>query len=372
MSACPAPSGLFDLEPEAVGVQMAGGSENSGGLPIDGVSRQDKLAGGLPRAHPSTAVSVSLVRWRLCSVGVFVAVASWVLVSAEGAWAKPTPRPVPNSTLPGAGAFEGPVDTVRVGGIRLGYRQFGRGPNLLMVTGDTAAMSLWTPYLLRPLAEHFRVTIFDNRGVGYSTDNVAVPMTVPLMARDTADLIRALALRRTTLVGWSMGGEIGITVAELYPHLLARLVTSGGDAGSRHTIPPPPGLIKQLNSGSLTAALNLLFPPTPAGQAAQTQFVQSYAAIPQEQLSKITLRRQERAELAFLRYAKVWNGLGSITAPVLVTNGALDKGVPVQNARNLHRRIPRSRLSIFPGAAHGMMFQDAAKFAAQVARFAGS
>jgi len=93
-------------------------------------------------------------------------------------------------------------------------------------------------------------------------------------------------------------------------------------------------------------------------------------AIPQEQLSKITLRRQERAELAFLRYPKVWNGLGDITTPVLVTNGALDKGVPVQNARNLHRRIPHWQLSIFAGAAHGMMFQDAAQFTARVVRFA--
>jgi pimeloyl-ACP methyl ester carboxylesterase len=292
------------------------------------------------------------------------------LVLAGVASARPVPQQVPNSTLPGAGAFEGPVYTVPVDGIRLGYRQFGQGPNLLMVTGDTAAMSLWTTYLLQPLSEHFRVTIFDNRGVGYSTDNVAVKLTVPLMARDTAGLIRALALKRVTLAGWSMGGEIGITLAELYPHLLTRLVTSGGDAGSRHTIPPPPGLIKRLNSGSLTAALKLLFPPTPAGQAAQTQFVQSYLAIPQEQLSKITLRRQERAELAFLRYPKVWNGLGNITTPVLVTNGALDKGVPVRNARNLHRRIPRSQLSIFAGAAHGMMFQDAAKFTARVVRFA--
>ena len=56
--------------------------------------------------------------------------------------------------------------------------------------------------------------------------------------------------------------------------------------------------------------------------------MQSYLAIPQEQLSKVTLRRQERAELAFLRYPKIWNGLATITTPVLVTNGALDKGVP--------------------------------------------
>ena len=57
--------------------------------------------------------------------------------------------------------------------------------------------------------------------------------------------------------------------------------------------------------------------------------------------------------------------------PVLVTNGELDQGVPVRNARNLARRIPGARLSIYAGAAHGMMFQDAERFAAQVARFAG-
>jgi pimeloyl-ACP methyl ester carboxylesterase len=41
------------------------------------------------------------------------------------------------------------------------------------------------------------------------------------MARDTAGLIRALALKRATLAGLSMGGEIGITLTELYPNLLA-------------------------------------------------------------------------------------------------------------------------------------------------------
>jgi hypothetical protein len=146
------------------------------------------------------------VRWRLRSlIAVPVMVALAGLVLAGVASARPVPQQVPNSTLPGAGGFEGPVYTVPVDGIRLGYRQFGQGPNLLMVTGDTAAMSLWTTYLLQPLAEHFRVTIFDNRGVGYSTDNVAVRLTVPLMARDTAGLIRALALTRVTLAGWSMG-----------------------------------------------------------------------------------------------------------------------------------------------------------------------
>jgi pimeloyl-ACP methyl ester carboxylesterase len=240
-----------------------------------------------------------------------------------------------------------------------------------MVTGDTAPMSLWMPYLLRPLAQDFTVTIFDNRGVGYTTDDLTRPMTVPLMARDTAGLIEALGLVKPTLVGWSMGGEIGLTLAEQKPTLLGALVTTGGDAGSRHTVPPPPGLIRKLANPKAGADvfLGLLFPPNAQGVQATARFVAGYEAIPQEKIAPRTLKRQDVAEESFLRYAGTWRGLAAIVTPTLLTNGALDRGVPPVNARRLHARIPGSELSIYGGAAHGMLFQDAERFAAEVARF---
>jgi pimeloyl-ACP methyl ester carboxylesterase len=283
------------------------------------------------------------------------------------------PKLVPHSKLPGAGAFEGPVYTLPVDGIEIGYRQFGHGPDLIMVEGDTAPMSLWMPYLLHPLARNFRVTIFDNRGVGYSTDDLSRPLTVPLMARDTGQLIEALGLVDPTLVGWSMGGEIGVTLAEQEPALLGALVTTGGDAGSSHTVPPPPGLIRRLANphAGTNVFLELLFPPTAAGGAATARFIHGFESIPQEKVSPRTLRRQEAAEEAFLSYAGTWRGLPAITTPTMITNGALDPGVPPVNARRMNARIPGSSLSIYAGAAHGMLFQDAERFAAQIARFAG-
>jgi pimeloyl-ACP methyl ester carboxylesterase len=258
-----------------------------------------------------------------------------------------------------------------VDGTEIGYRQFGHGPDLLMVQGDTASMSLWMPYLLHPLARSFRVTIFDNRGVGYTTDDLAKPITVPLMARDTGELIEALGLVKPTLAGWSMGGEIGLTLAEQKPSLLGALVTTGGDAGSSHTVPPPPGLVHELANpkASTSVFLDLLFPPTPAGGAATARFVHGFESIPQEKVSPRTLKRQEAAEEAFLRYTRTWRGLPAITTPTLLTNGALDRGVPPVNGRRIHARIPGSSLSIYAGAAHGMLFQDAERFAAEIAKF---
>ena len=312
------------------------------------------------------------LRRLLLPVVAVVVLAGGVPTTASAAAPRPVPQVVPDSTPPGDAAFTGPVHRVPANGIEIGYRQFGSGPDLLLITGDTAPMSLWTPYLLAPLAERFRVTIFDNRGVGFTTDDPSVRLTVPLMARDTAALVEALGLRRPTVVGWSMGGEIALTMAALRIGRIGRIVTSGGDAGSRHTIPPPPGLIDALaDPGDVETALRIMFPDTPAGQAASARFVQAVVATPQEAVSAQTLRRQAAAEKAFLRTSAVWRRLGRIRVPTLVTNGALDQAVPVANARRLARRIPGARLSIYRGASHGMMFQDAERFAAEVARFAG-
>jgi pimeloyl-ACP methyl ester carboxylesterase len=299
------------------------------------------------------------------------AAAARATTAPEDVIGQAAPKLVPHSTLPGAGKFEGPVSKLAVNGIEIGYRQFGHGPDLIMVQGDTAPMSLWMPYLLHPLAKSFRVTIFDNRGVGYTTDDLSRPITVPLMARDTGELIEALGLVKPTLVGWSMGGEIGLTLAERQPTMLGALVTTGGDAGSSHTVPPPPDLIRKLanpNAG-VNVFLELLFPATPAGGAATARFVHGVESIPQEKVSPRTLRRQEAAEEGFLKYDATWRGLPGITTPTLLTNGGVDPGVPPINARRMHARIPGSSLSIYAGAAHGMLFQDAERFAAQVAKF---
>jgi len=70
---------------------------------------------------------------------------------------------LPNSALSGPGAFLGPVRQIPVDGIKIGYRQFGSGPDLIMVMGDTGTMSDWTVNLLSQLGRHYHVTILATR-----------------------------------------------------------------------------------------------------------------------------------------------------------------------------------------------------------------
>ena len=53
----------------------------------------------------------------------------------------------------------------------------------------------------------------------------------------------------------------------------------------------------------------------------------------------------------------------------MLTNGALDPGVPPVNARRIQARVVDSSVAIYAGAAHGMLFQDAERFAAEIVKF---
>lgn len=277
---------------------------------------------------------------------------------------------VPNSTPRGDAAFIGPVRRVEANGIQIGYRQVGSGRPLVLIMGFDGSMSLWQHELVRALVDAgFQVTMFDNRGVGYSTDDPSRPLTIPLMAADTAALTRRLGLANPVLVGWSMGGEIALTLAGAEPGLPGAVVTSGGDAGSKHYTPPTPAALRALENPSDEALMRLIFP---AGQeSASKAFVESIELYPSESVPAPTLKRQLEAEDAFAKYAGTWDRLPSIKAPTVIQNGTLDEITVPVNARRLAGRIQGSKLVFFPDAAHGSLFQDIPRFARLVRESAG-
>lgn len=273
----------------------------------------------------------------------------------------------------GTAAFLGPVRQVRAGGITIGYRQFGSGPPLLLIAGQSSSMVEWGPFLPRRLSEHFRVTMFDNRGVGHSTDQPTRPLTIELMADDSAHLLDALGVNKAIVVGWSTGGEIALSMAVRHPNKVRALVLSGATAGGPTAIQPSPKTEASFRSRGLSGAVGLLDSLFPASaHAAALTYLAGLLAIPPEKVSRQISSRQAQAEIHFAHTNTTYNALPRIKVPVLVTNGALDQLVPPANARLIAARIPHARLEIFAGAAHMMMFQDLDRFARLVEQLAGA
>ncbi|WSN72016.1 alpha/beta hydrolase [Streptomyces sp. NBC_01361] len=64
--------------------------------------------------------------------------------------------------------------------------------------------------------------------------------------------------------------------------------------------------------------------------------------------------------------------LASIPQPVLVANGDNDEMVPNENTYLLAERLPNAKLSIYPDAGHGFLFQYPVDFGTEVNAFLGS
>jgi pimeloyl-ACP methyl ester carboxylesterase len=63
------------------------------------------------------------------------------------------------------------------------------------------------------------------------------------------------------------------------------------------------------------------------------------------------------------------NDLKAITHPVLVANGDEDIMFPTVNSFELFQRLPNAKLSIFPDASHGGIFQYHLEFVRQAVTF---
>ena len=64
--------------------------------------------------------------------------------------------------------------------------------------------------------------------------------------------------------------------------------------------------------------------------------------------------------------------LSVITQPALVANGDHDRMVPTKNTVDLDRRLPDSRLVIYPDSGHGGIFQHHQEFVPAVLDFLAS
>jgi pimeloyl-ACP methyl ester carboxylesterase len=265
-------------------------------------------------------------------------------------------------------AFLGPVRQVQANGITIGYRQFGSGPPVVLVVGQASTMAMWGTDLPRRLAAGHQVTMYDLRGVGTSTDPATAPLTIGLMADDLAALIDTLGIAQPTVVGWSTGGEIALTLATNHPGKTRALVLSGATPGGPPTVQPDRLADAAYRSGDLNQLLDLSF--TPSGVTRRNAYVQQVLdMVNTDPGDTDTLgfpdevdRRQENAEQAFAADPSVYESLHRIEVPTVVTNGAQDRLVPARNAELIAGRIPNSRLHIYGDAAHVMWFQDLDRF----------
>ncbi|MBB0968367.1 alpha/beta hydrolase [Dietzia aerolata] len=282
-----------------------------------------------------------------------------------------TPAPELRTTEERPSYASTPTRTVQAGGKDFAYRELGTGSGVPVVFFHHLAATLdnWDPRVIDALALRHRVIAFDQPGVGASTGTAQ--RTVHAMAEDAHDFLRALGLEQVDVVGFSLGGMVAQVLALTRPTVVRRLVLAGtGPAGGRGIDAVPQVTYRAMLRGALARTdpkEYLFFNRDAAGRQAAREFTTRLKERTTDRDTPITVT-VFRAQLAAI---KAWSraapsDLSRLTHPTLVVNGDHDKMVASILSEDLHRRVPDSRLVIYPNSGHGAIFQHNDQFAREV------
>ena len=276
-----------------------------------------------------------------------------------------------------------------VNGIQVCLETFGEptDPALLLMAGDAGSMDWWDDEFCRRLAAGGRFVIrYDHRDTGRSTSyplGAAGYTGVDLM-NDALGVLDALGVPAAHLVGFSLGGGLGMRLAVEHPGRVRSLtlIASTPGPGTPETAALALSAVGGGPGGLLPVPVRAAAERTPAAavtlaaeadwtdrRAAVTRLVEEVRAhggpfTPDEgQLRRLAERVFDRsADLAAARLhhrragfgPPVHDRLDRIAAPTLVLHGTLDRRFPPEHARGLARSIPGARLVWLEGVGHEM------------------
>jgi pimeloyl-ACP methyl ester carboxylesterase len=261
-------------------------------------------------------------------------------------------------------------------GRTIAWTAVGDGPPLLLLNGYAATGADWDPVFLGGLAAHFRVITPDNVGLGRSTlaDGEAIG-GVAGMAADSLALLDALGLQRAAVVGWSMGGFVGQSLAREAPGRVSALGLISTHTGGADCVDTAPAVFQQLidHSGTpreqATRLLSLLFPPDRAAEADE-RFGDLVAAARAE-LPEPVLFMQEEALVGWHNRPSSLSVLDP-PVPTAIVHGGSDTVVAPGNAEVLARFHPGATVTVLPDCAHAPMAQEPSAVAEAIIEVAGA
>jgi pimeloyl-ACP methyl ester carboxylesterase len=112
---------------------------------------------------------------------------------------------------------------VQVNGARLSYVDRGAGRAVVLVHGSNSDLRIWADHF-EIIAGAHRVVALTQRYFGLSAwPDDGQRFSIQNHANDLAAFIAALRLARVSVVGWSYGATVSLTMAAQYPELVERL-----------------------------------------------------------------------------------------------------------------------------------------------------
>jgi pimeloyl-ACP methyl ester carboxylesterase len=266
--------------------------------------------------------------------------------------------------------------TIDAGGIETYYHDVGPrdGAPVLLLHGSGPGVSGWANWRLNMdalAAAGNRVLAPDLVGFGATERPPGVHYSLSTWAGQVFAFMDALEIRRTALVGNSLGGRISLEMAGRHPQRVERMVLMGA---------PGPGM-------TMTPGLKAVREYEPSEENMRQLLLECFAVDPSIITDDLVRNRYQAsiANGAHETYVEMFTdkhnatALGisedevrSIRTRTLLVHGREDKVIPLEIALNMVRLLPDADLAVFARCGHWTQIERSTDFNNLVGHFLGA
>jgi len=273
---------------------------------------------------------------------------------------------------------------VSVGDIELHVHEKGQGRALVALHGGPGLDgSVWWPGLDPMAEEGWRILAPDHRANGRSEAGDPSRWTVPQMADDVEQLMKALDLREPVVMGWSFGSFVAQSHMARHGSAAAYVLMG--------TVACPDALHEVFDRLAVFEPEHLRAQVTASWEReAMVQTAEDCKQLMDDQWpfqvadpeGPLVTWLRENDHVVYspevLRHFAAGGEygmtdlratLGSFTRPVLVLSGAHDRTAPAASAQELADAIPTAEHVVVDGAAHMIPYEQPDAFLAALRRF---
>ena len=228
---------------------------------------------------------------------------------------------------------------VKLADAEIYYEIYGSGHPILFLHGNGQSINAFKNQI-HEFAKSCKVIAVDTRGHGNSHDMSSGSLSYEMFAEDMRQLLDALKIHKTDILGWSDGAIIGIIMAINYPAYVNKLAVMGAN------IFPTPGALKDI---VFTYTQELID---------DVKYRKDTQSVKQKRIYELLL---QEPNLTF-------EELKNIKSPTLVMAGENDL-IHEHHTKKIAENIPDSKLKIFKNADHYAPFFAKIQFNAAVMEF---
>ncbi len=258
---------------------------------------------------------------------------------------------------------------VNVGEVDLWVERRGEGPDVLLIAGLGDPVEAWQ-FQLEGLSDRYRVTAFDNRGMGRSP----LPegsYSVRTLAEDAAGVLRALDISAAHVAGFSGGSIIAQELVLNHPELVRSLVLVSTWARFDRALYPLLDFVRWLAKEAPSERSFLewfylwIYTRRSHDDGTVARIIDEVEAFPHKPSAAAVQRMID----AYVAHEGTADRLEDIGVPTLVMAGGQDIMTPPQLGRVVAQGIPGARFEVLETEAHQPFQEVPERFNALVSAF---